>query len=60
MGFVPVGDGFWKLGGFEGDDIWANGTKMAPFDEEVSHEPIDVCIDTLEKIIFRLRSFILL
>lgn len=35
MGFVPVGDGFWKLGGFDGDDIWASGTKMAPFDEEV-------------------------
>lgn len=36
LGFVEVGEGFWKRGGFNGDDIWKSGTKMAPFDEEVS------------------------
>lgn len=24
-----------KRGGFKGENIWANGTAMAPFDEEV-------------------------
>lgn len=37
IGSVPVGDGFWKRGDFEGNDIWASGSKMAPFDQEVSH-----------------------
>lgn len=36
IGFVPVGDGIWRRGRFSGDDIWGNGTKMAPFDAEVS------------------------
>lgn len=35
LGFVAVGDGFWQRGGFSGDNIWATGTKMAPFDQEV-------------------------
>lgn len=35
-GTVPVGDGFWARGKFTGDNIWANATKMAPFDQEVS------------------------
>lgn len=35
MGNIPVEGGFWKRGGFTGDDIWASGTKMAPFDQEV-------------------------
>lgn len=35
-GSVAVGDGFWKRGRFEGENIWANATKMAPFDQEVS------------------------
>ncbi|KAK3910340.1 Beta-1,3-glucan-binding protein [Frankliniella fusca] len=26
-------EGFWKLGGFQGEDIW-NGKKMAPFDQK--------------------------
>lgn len=34
-GSVPVDDGFWKRGDFKGNDIWASGTKMAPFDQEV-------------------------
>ncbi|XP_031626730.1 beta-1,3-glucan-binding protein-like [Contarinia nasturtii] len=34
LGFADVGEGFWKRGGFSGDNIWASGTKMAPFDEE--------------------------
>lgn len=36
IGKVPVENGMWARGKFQGDDIWANGTKMAPFDEEVS------------------------
>lgn len=35
VGHVPVADGFWKRGRFEGENIWATGTKMAPFDQEV-------------------------
>lgn len=35
LGFAAVGDGFWNRGEFHGENIWANGTKMAPFDEEV-------------------------
>lgn len=31
-----VGDGFWKRGKFQGNDIWASGTKLAPFDQEVN------------------------
>lgn len=27
-------EGFWKLGGFQGEDIWG-GKKMAPFDQKV-------------------------
>lgn len=37
IGTVPAGDGFWKRGKFEGDNIWASGTKMAPFDQEVKN-----------------------
>lgn len=33
---VPVEDGFWKRGGFKGENHWAKGSKMAPFDTEVS------------------------
>lgn len=35
IGHVPVADGFWKRGGFDGENIWASATKMAPFDQEV-------------------------
>ena len=35
FGFVPVADGFWHRGGFHGSNVWASGTAMAPFDEEV-------------------------
>lgn len=31
----PTG-GFWKLGGFNGTNIWASGSKLAPFDKPVS------------------------
>lgn len=34
FGYVAAGDGFWKRGGFQGENIWASGTKMAPFDQE--------------------------
>lgn len=36
IGKVPVNDGMWARGKFMGENIWANGTKMAPFDQEVS------------------------
>lgn len=36
VGNVVVADGFWVRGNFEGDNIWANATKAAPFDQEVS------------------------
>lgn len=35
VGFAAVGDGFWQRGRFSGQNIWENGTKMAPFDQEV-------------------------
>lgn len=31
----PPAGGFWELGGFRGQPIWASGTKMAPFDQRV-------------------------
>jgi len=31
---TPPQGGFWELGEFQGDNIWANGEKMAPFDQE--------------------------
>lgn len=34
-GSVPVQDGYWQQGGFEGTNAWKSGTKMAPFDQEV-------------------------
>lgn len=35
FGFISADDGFWKRGDFKGENIWASGTKMAPFDQEV-------------------------
>lgn len=35
IGKVDAGDGFWARGNFSGENIWKNGTKMAPFDEQV-------------------------
>lgn len=35
IGSIQVDDGFWKRGDFDGENIWASGTKMAPFDKEV-------------------------
>lgn len=35
IGFVPAVDGFWNRGNFHGENIWASGTKIAPFDQEV-------------------------
>jgi len=31
---APTG-GFWQLVGFNGTNIWASGSKMAPFDKPV-------------------------
>jgi len=28
--------GFWERGDFDGDNLWASGTKAAPFDQPVS------------------------
>ena len=36
----PPSGGFWQLGGFSGNNIWASGSKMAPFDKPVSRELI--------------------
>lgn len=36
IGNVPVNDGFWKRGNFNGSNIWSSGNKMAPFDQEVN------------------------
>lgn len=35
VGSIPVDDGFWKRGKFNGESIWSSGTLMAPFDQEV-------------------------
>jgi hypothetical protein len=31
---VDPGAGFWQKGGFTGDNVWASGSKMAPFDQD--------------------------
>lgn len=36
VGTINVGGGFWARGGFQGENIWKNGARMAPFDDEVS------------------------
>lgn len=36
VGQIKAGEGFWNRAKFTGDNIWANATKMAPFDQEVS------------------------
>jgi beta-glucanase (GH16 family) len=30
---TPPAGGFWELGGYQGDNIWKTGSKMAPFDK---------------------------
>jgi hypothetical protein len=39
---APPNGGFWELGNFSSTltNIWANGTKMAPFDHEVSDKSL--------------------
>jgi len=32
---TPPNGGFWQMGGFQGNNIWANGAKTAPFDKPV-------------------------
>lgn len=32
----PPEGGFWQLGGFQGDNPWRNGGRMAPFDQPVN------------------------
>ena len=34
-GVNPPAGGFWQLGGSPGENIWENGTFMAPFDRPV-------------------------
>ena len=31
----PPSGGFWQKGGFQGTNIWASGSTMAPFDKRV-------------------------
>lgn len=33
---IPEGGSFWKLGEFEGNNLWEDGDHMAPFDKEVT------------------------
>nr|KAI8762747.1 beta-1; 3-glucan-binding protein-like isoform X1 [Biomphalaria glabrata] len=33
MSVVPPAGGFWQKGGFGGNNLWASGSKMAPFDQ---------------------------
>ena len=33
-GVFPPAGGFWEYGGFHGNNIWKDGTKMAPFDKD--------------------------
>ena len=33
-GIYPPEGGFWELGEFDGQNIWGDGTKMAPFDKD--------------------------
>lgn len=35
LGTTWTGEGYYKLGEFSGPNIWANGGRDAPFDEEV-------------------------
>lgn len=35
IGDIPVQNGFWKRGNFNGQNIWSVDDKMAPFDQEV-------------------------
>ena len=32
----PPEGGFWEMGGFNGVNLWEDGEKMAPFDQDVS------------------------
>ncbi|CAL1535494.1 unnamed protein product [Lymnaea stagnalis] len=34
MSVVPPAGGFWQRGGFGGNNLWASGSKMAPFDQD--------------------------
>lgn len=60
VGNIPVGDGFWKRGNFNGDNLWAYGTKMAPFDQEVSIIGSILIQNKIAKILHFFFSFIVL
>ena len=34
----PPDGGFWEMGGFHGQNLWESGTKMAPFDQDVTKQ----------------------
>lgn len=38
VGVVEVGEGFWARYPFQGENPWINGSKAAPFDQQVSIE----------------------
>lgn len=44
IGHVPVDEGFWKRGRFDGENIWASASKMAPFDQEVYEHHIKLIL----------------
>lgn len=52
---ISVGDGFWSRGKFSGENIWKDGTMMAPFDQEVNDFITFICCKVLQfkRIIFQ-------
>lgn len=43
IGDIPVQNGFWKRGNFNGHNIWSLGNEMAPFDQEVKFKILVYC-----------------
>lgn len=43
LGTIPAGDGFHERGRFDPPNIWATGSIMAPFDEEVIFKMCFMC-----------------
>lgn len=43
IGDIPVQNGFWNRGNFNGHNIWSLGNEMAPFDQEVKFKILVYC-----------------
>lgn len=46
---IDAGNGFWERANFTGENIWKNGTKMAPFDEEVNLQLFSISFDCTQQ-----------